>query len=519
MTARAASDDMDVAPPNDPIVGGEPSTIYSNMYPANAKAYRIPIAELVQNDRTPPVTDAQRLVYERGLERRNQEYEQARAEIERASVATPSSSGNPRIRGPRSWESYNLPASTEGEMEGAMQQSVGISATTRTSTASAATATIEDDEVPRGRDRTPSTVPSSSLRLRSSRSRQRQQRASHSRVASPVYIVQQQQRKRNASRSSSSSRSPRGRRQKRSSAETYNAISEEEVEKLISEMDSQLGLNVSLRSGATGGGLNQPRQLPPLNTVPIPGQAAGPGGGAWAAAAAGGGNPMVTASRYVAMMKASKKDCFLCNTHNYFIGHTNLYQTFREVMDRMNVRLTYEFDAVVMQLVEFYATFRQFSKECEVELPYMDHAKILDHFVYHTLTPEAVKHEFALQYIGLHQAVINGCMQSEIKYNAAGQVIEIVQRINPERGKFLIAINNVVKGWLNFDAIKNNVRSAALLAKNDDLLVANLGLQIAGDSNATNVLPLTQANTPMSLQFYKMLADNSGSQMTQQSKL
>ncbi len=464
----ANTNTMDVAPPNDPIVGGQPDEILNSMYPANAVAYRIPIIELVQNDRTPPITDAQKLIYERGRQLRDLEYEKAREEMER-STGTPGASGLSRSRPPRSWDSYAHPTeSPEGSTEGDDGSSGHrVTATTTTTTTTGMASAIRDmgpieddeDEAPRGRHRV-NNAPPSSLRPRSS-SRLRQQRVTHSRAASPAYTAQQTRRRSSSSRSSSSSRRP---------------------------------LTITRRSPTRSG--------PPLNTVPLLGQQQ--------QQPAPIANPLVSINRYVANLTSNqRKSCFLCNTHVYFLGQTNLYQAFREFTDRVNLRLSYEFDSTIAQYVDFYDVFRQYAHQCGVTLPYMDSAKFMDHFKVHTLTPEAIKHEIVLQYMGLHEAVINGCMEASVKRDANGQPIGIVQRVNMERGKFLIAVSNQLRAWMSFDAIKNNVRSSALLAKGDELLGTSMGIQAAGDPDANNILPLTHSNSPMSLQFFKLLAENS----------
>jgi hypothetical protein len=504
---------MDVPPPNDPIVGGDPHTIFGTMYPANAAAYRIPIAELVQNDRTPPISDAQKLIYERGRQMRDLEYERARDEMER-STGVPTSAATPRSRQPRAWDSYAQPTPTPRlDVSAEREDTDKPTATTLT--------TIEDDEIPRGRRRA-GNAPPSSLRSRSS-SRQRQQRITHSRAASPVYTAQQQQRRRkfSTSRSSSSSRrqSPAARKSTKARRQQENG-GLDEVEELMFNMDARLALStatagggggsrslhdstMSARSGGGGGGGGQ---LPPLNTVPLPGNPQPAGLGALAAAVA---NPLVSVNRYVANLTSNQKEsCFLCNTHVYFIGQTNLYQVFREFTDKAILRLTSEFDSTIAQYVEFYDVFRQYAHQCGVDLPYMDTAKFMDHFVIHTLTPEAIKHELVLKYMGLHEACINGCLQSSLKRDAAGRVIGVEHQINPDRAKFLIVVSNQLRAWMNFDAVKNNIRSSALLAKGDELMGTSLGIQAAGDTDANNILPLTHSNSPMSIHFFKMLAEN-----------
>lgn len=202
------------------------------------------------------------------------------------------------------------------------------------------------------------------------------------------------------------------------------------------------------------------------------------------------------------VMGNDRNECFLCTSHQYFIGKDNLYTIFRVALDDIGVRMSYEPEPVLQACADFYADFRKSAAQVGIKLPEMDQAKWLDHMIYHAQMPEAIRYRANQILLALTDVFSNGILLGARLGD--GRLDHI---FDPARTKGFSLILSQLHRWTTTNISEHNIRSRGWLSANLDPKTApTLILQSRNDPSALPIFA-NAVNTPISMQLYQGIAN------------
>lgn len=154
-------------------------------------------------------------------------------------------------------------------------------------------------------------------------------------------------------------------------------------------------------------------------------------------------------------------ECLACNSFKYFLGDkTPLHMFFTQCMDAAMVEMETNFTSVINQCVAFSSVIYEWASKCGIKVQNMDHSKWMDHFVWHSQIPQAIKHCQLNIVMALQHAASNGAVVCGIKNGKAKQIIDV------NKAKLSVVYDKQIMSWVKVNMNMVNDRSRAFLQNN-----------------------------------------------------